>query len=373
MTEADVKASSSSHSFGEGVTLDCFDHFPDVLLDTPACELRKHLRGPSLFHVPGRHRAPLFVSVLLHGNEDTGWRAVQSILRGHQATELPRGLLLFVGNIEAAWARVRTLPHQEDYNRTWPGTPRPDTPVARLMQHVVDLVASHKPFASIDAHNNSGYNPHYACVNSFAEPHLHLARLFSRTVVYFEQPVGVQSGALAKLCPATTVECGRAGDEPGVQHTAEFVHAALAMQQFPDHPVPDGDLDLMRTFAIIKVPPDATFSYDGGDADFRLRGDLDHLNFSELDPGTVFGTLGNGRARQFHMLPAVDGADASRYFDYTDGDIRLSQRAIPAMLTLDPNAVRLDCLGYLMHRIGRDGRRIEGARAMVTDAPIASS
>jgi hypothetical protein len=59
------------------------------------------------------------------------------------------------------------------------------------------------------------------------------------------------------------------------------------------------------------------------------------------------------------MLPAVDGADASRYFDYADGDIRLSQRAIPAMLTLDPNAVRLDCLGYLMHRIGRDGRRIE--------------
>ncbi len=41
-----------------------------------------------------------------------------------------------------------------------------------------------------------------------------------------------------------------------------------------------------------------------------------------------------------------------------DGEIRLSQRAIPAMLTLDPNAVRLDCLGYLMHRIGRDGRRI---------------
>ena len=30
------------------------------------------------------------------------------------------------------------------------------------------------------------------------------------------------------------------------------------------------------------------------------------------------------------------------------------------MMTLDPAAVRLDCLGYLMHRIGRDGRRIAG-------------
>jgi hypothetical protein len=28
------------------------------------------------------------------------------------------------------------------------------------------------------------------------------------------------------------------------------------------------------------------------------------------------------------------------------------------MLTLDPHAVRLDCLGYLMHRIGFDGARL---------------
>jgi hypothetical protein len=300
------------------------------------------------------------VSVLLHGNEDTGWRAVQSVLRQRRATALARTLLLFVGNVEAAKAKVRTLPHQEDYNRTWPGTPWPDTPVARMMRHVVELVARHQPFASIDVHNNSGYNPHYACVDSFAEPHLHLARLFSRTVVYFEQPVGVQSGALAKICPAATVECGRAGDEPGVKHTAEYVHAALAMQHFPDHPVPDGDLDLMRTIAIIKMPPDATFSYDGSDADFRLRGDLDRLNFSELDSGTVFGTLGNGRGRRLQILSAVNGAVASTCFDYAGGAIRLSQRAIPAMLTLDPNAVRLDCLGYLMHRIGRDGRPIPG-------------
>lgn len=360
MTKSSLTAVPSSQSFGDGLTLDCFDHFPEAIVDAPAADLWKYLRGPSLFHISGRQSAPLFVSVLLHGNEDTGWLAVQSVLRQHRATGLPRTLVLLVGNVEAARAKVRTLPHQEDYNRTWPGTLRPDTPVARMMRHVVDIVARHKPFASIDVHNNSGYNPHYACVDSFAEPHLHLARLFSRTVVYFEQPVGVQSGALAKICPAVTVECGRAGEESGVKHTAEYVHAALAMQRFPDHSVPDSDIDLMRTFAIVKVPPDATFSFDGADADFRLRADLDHLNFSELDPGTVFGTLGNGRGRRLSVLSAVNGGAAPAAFDYAGGDIRLSQRAIPAMLTLDPNAVRLDCLGYLMHRIGRDGRPIVG-------------
>jgi hypothetical protein len=71
---------------------------------------------------------PLFVSVLLHGNEDTGWRAIQTILRQHRATILPRPLLLFVGNIEAAKTNVRTLPQQEDYNRAWPEHRAPTPP-----------------------------------------------------------------------------------------------------------------------------------------------------------------------------------------------------------------------------------------------------
>lgn len=172
-----------------GLRLTSFNHFPDTLLDVPASELRRHLPGPSLFQVPGRDAQPLFVSVLLHGNEDTGWQAMQAVLQRHRRTILPRPLLLFVGNVEAAKAKVRTLPHQTDYNRTWPGTPHAGAPEALLMQEVVDTVKRHAPFASIDIHNNTGSNPHYACVNSLEEPFLHLARLFSRTVVYFERPL----------------------------------------------------------------------------------------------------------------------------------------------------------------------------------------
>ncbi|MEJ2376187.1 MAG: M14 family metallopeptidase [Pseudolabrys sp.] len=342
----------------DGLRLERFDHFPDVLMDLPASELWRQLRGPSLFYLGGRQAEPLFVSVLLHGNEDSGWRAIQSLLRQHRSTILPRAMLLFVGNIAAAKAGIRTLPSQEDYNRAWPGTQDPSTPMAHLLVDVVEIARREMPFASVDIHNNTGRNPHYACVNSFEDAHLHLARLFSRTVVYFEQPVGVQSAALAPICPAVTVECGRAEEETSVEHAAEFVHAALALQHFPDHRLPDSDLDLMRTFATIKIPADASFSYDGTDADFRLRGDLDRLNFSELDAGVIFGRLGGGGGRRFDIVTAEGEEAADGYFDYSSGKIRLSQRAIPAMLTLDPNAVRLDCLGYLMHRIGRNGRRI---------------
>lgn len=339
----------------EGLTLDHYSTFPHSLLDVPSHQLWRHLKGPSLFRIEGRNDQPLFVSVLLHGNEDTGWQAVQSVLRDALKLGMPRTLLLFVGNIEAAKANVRTLPLQTDYNRTWPGTAQTHTPEAALMRQVTGIVRKASPFASIDIHNNTGHNPHYACVNELAEPFLHLARLFSRTVVYFKAPLGVQSAAMADICPAVTVECGRVGGTAGVAHAAEFVRAALSLSHFPDHAVPDHDLDLLQTRAIVKVPNTASFSFDGSPADFEFRADLDHLNFAELEPGTVLGRLGRERSARLDVSPGGDFKLQAAYFDYDDGNIRLNKTAVPAMLTLDPNAVRLDCLGYLMHRIGRDG------------------
>jgi hypothetical protein len=334
------------------------EHFPDALLDVAAPDLWRHLGGPALFHLPGRQERPLFVSVLLHGNEDTGWRAMQEALRRHRGALLPRALMLFVGNVAAARARVRTLPAQTDYNRCWPGTEQPFTPEAELMRQVVAIVRDNAPFASIDIHNNTGNNPHYACVNRLDNPFLHLARLFGRTVVYFQKPVGVQSAALADLCPAVTVECGRIGAATGVAHAADFIESALALTHFPDHPLPETDIDLLQTFAIVKVPTDATLSYDGSDADFRLRADLDHLNFSELDAGTSFGCRGGAGDREFEVVPGHDFTIAESYFDYSGPELRLAKRAVPSMLTVDEQAVRLDCLGYLMHRIDRHRRRV---------------
>ncbi len=339
----------------ERLTVSHFNAFPQSLLELSAADLWRELDGPSLFRIEGRNPQPLFVSVLLHGNEATGWQAIQSVLRDHAGRSLPRTLLLFVGNIAAAKVNVRTLPTQTDYNRAWPGTTYIDTPEAAALSQVTDIVRKTQPLASIDIHNNTGHNPHYACVNELAEPYLHLARLFSRTVVYFKKPLGVQSAAMARICPAVTVECGRVGGREGVAHAAEFIHAALSLSHFPDAPVPEHDIDLLQTRAIVKVRPNASFSFDGAPADFQFRSDLDHLNFSELESGTRFGKLGGERSPRLDVSPGGDFAVASDYFDYAGGEITLARPAIPAMLTLDPNAIRLDCLGYLMHRIRRDG------------------
>ncbi|MGE5267185.1 MAG: peptidase M14, partial [Deltaproteobacteria bacterium] len=79
------------------------------------------------------------------------------------------------------------------------------------------------------------------------------------------------------------------------------------------------------------------------------------LNFSELQPGTTLGRLGGSAARQLVVDRGAPGLPPSDYFSYHNGDIRLTRRAIPSMLTKDERAFRLDCLGYLMHRIDRSG------------------
>ena len=59
--------------------------------------------------------------MLLHGNEDTGLKAIQSLLADYRGRALPRALSLFVGNVQAAAQGQRHLEGQPDYNRVWPG------------------------------------------------------------------------------------------------------------------------------------------------------------------------------------------------------------------------------------------------------------
>ncbi|MEW6119979.1 MAG: M14 family metallopeptidase [Pseudomonadota bacterium] len=328
-----------------------YETLPSGLLDLPAARLHEMLPGPALIHLPGRRSPPLFVSVLLHGNEDTGWLAIRTVLKHCLDTGLPRALSLFIGNVEAACKGVRRIEGQPDYNRVWPGSEEAHPAERAMMREVVDAMRVRGVFASLDIHNNTGLNPHYACVNRL-EPHfLHLATLFSRIVVYFTRPRGVQSGAFAELCPAVTVECGKPGTPGSVEHAARFIEACLHLSNFPAHRVAAHDIDLYHTVVTVKVPESARFSFGTAEADIDFVPEIDHFNFRELGPGDLLGRI---RPDASPRLLAFDehGEDVgARMFDYSDGRITLKKRLMPAMLTRDARVIRQDCLCYLMERI----------------------
>ena len=327
------------------------ENLPEGLLDTPLEGLEALLGVPTLMHLPGRRPAPLFVTVLAHGNEGTGFYAVQALLQRYRDQELPRALSVFFANVKAASQGVRFLDGQADYNRVWPGTEDPDALEAGMMQQVVDSMRQRGAFASLDIHNNTGINPHYACINRVDNQFLHLASLFSRTVVYFIRPLGVQSMAMSYVCPAVTIECGKPDQEYGLAHARDYIDACLHMSELPAHPVPSHDVDLFHTVATVKVPAEVSFGFDEGPVDLRFIGNIDHLNFRELPAGTQLGWLQPGVALTLDVRDDNDQPVFDHYFAIEADTLVTARPLMPSMFTLDERIIRQDCLGYLMERL----------------------
>lgn len=313
-------------------------------------DLHTLMPNPTLVHLAGKREARLFVTVLLHGNEDTGFYALQRLLQKYQGRQLPRALSIFFGNVTAAAQGLRRFDDQPDYNRVWPTTELASCAETRLMAKVTDIMASKPLFASIDVHNNTGKNPHYGCVNKLDNRSLQLARLFSHIVVFFETPRGLQSMAMTPYCPAITIECGKPGVNQGVEHVLEFLEAALHLSELPDHPVPQQDLQIYQTVARVTLPEELRFSFSDSSADIHLLPALDRYNFAELSAGTTFAHSQHPQAR----LLAWDEANfevGEQFFTCETGQIQLKLPLMPAMLTLDETIIRQDCLCYLMKRV----------------------
>jgi succinylglutamate desuccinylase len=326
-------------------------YYPTELLTAKAEELHDLFPNPTLFHLKGRINNPLFISVLLHGNETTGFLALQKLLKKYHEKTLPRSLSFFLGNTEAASQCLRVLDHQPDYNRIWPGTELNISLQNLMTQEIINLMREKKVFASIDIHNNTGINPHYACINNLNNSSLYLASLFSRLVVFFTHPKGVQSAAFAKICPAVTLECGKPGQQNGVDHAFEYLNSCLHLPQFSDKTLPSQDIDIYHTVAQIKINPNIDFSFHSTSADLLLDKDIERMNFTEIPAGTQFGQIFN------HNKVPVTATDDSgkivtdKFFSVIDNSLQINRAIMPSMLTLDKRVIRQDCLCYLMERI----------------------
>ncbi len=329
------------------------DYLPKELLTATPQSLHSLFPEPTLFHLTGKHEEPLFVSVLLHGNEPTGFLALQKLLIKIQDTELPRSLSFFLGNTQAANQSLRRLDDQPDYNRIWPGTEYIETKESRMTKEIVETMQQRNIFASIDIHNNTGLNPHYACINKLDNQFLQLASLFGRLVVYFTRPKGVQSGAFAEICPAVTLECGKPGHQHGVDHAFEYLNSCLHISQLLDQPVPPHDIDVYHTVAQVTVNQDINFSFEDedADADLLLDKELERMNFTEIPAGTQLANVFDMTALPITAKDETGKIVTDNFFSIIDNTLQINKTTMPSMLTLDEKVIKQDCLCYLMERL----------------------
>lgn len=328
---------------GGDVRLDRLGHLPAALLEVTPAEITQVLPNPTLVTLAGKDD-PLFLSVLLHGNETAGFHVLQELTRRYADAEPPRGLIVFVGNVRATGAAVRYLPDQPDFNRIWRGG---DGPYRDLARQVTEAARGAGVFASIDVHNNTGANPHYGCVASLRPADLHLAAMFAPIGVYYHNPNTTQSAAFSEFCPAVTIECGKSGDRAGVARALALIGRAMAIDGFPVHAPASGALKLYETVGRVLVDPRHSFSFGEAPADLVLRADLEDLNFTEVPAGTPWAT--GDRARQaLRVVNEHDDDLTEAFFAFADGAAVLRHAVTPAMISRDETAVRLDCLCYLM-------------------------
>ncbi len=328
------------------------DHLPAGLLERPASALHHELDGPTLIHLEGRQKQPLFVSVLQHGNEVTGWEAVRRLLKSHnESKHLPRSMAILICNTRAAKHRLRRLDDQLDYNRCWPGGKYEDSPLGQVFQQVTERMRAMRPIASIDIHNNTGLNPHYAAINRIRPEFLRLASLFSSKVVFFTMPAGTQSLAFSKMCPSVTLECGQAGEIHGTDHAIGYLETCLQMNEVPTAALDPEDVHLFHMVATVRVAPDVLFGFGRVPTDIAFRHNLDVLNFQELPAGISLGDIHGGPETPL-LVTDTNGVDVSaQYFRFDRGQIETTREIMPSMLTLDRRVIQQDCLCYLMERI----------------------
>lgn len=325
------------------------NHIPDALFTAQVEDLETILGAPTLFHLDGINKQPLFICTLLHGNETTGFYAIQRLLKKYRQQPLPRAISLFIGNVAAAKENQRHLETQDDYNRIWPGSHHSDSAEKDMMQTVTRIMQKKKPFASIDIHNNTGKNPHYACIN-ILNPHcLVLASKFSEIAVYFTSPKGVQSSAFADFCPSAVLECGQSGDKSGEDHALCFLETILAMNELSSNN--SGSLTLYHTIARVMIPRTVLIAKNNNENDIYLNTELEDRNFHLIQPGTVFATVNSSKKELAIVSNESNENVTNEYLEINNNQLLFKKPITLSMFTTSEQAIRQDCVCYFMEEL----------------------
>lgn len=326
-----------------------FDCLPPKLLECESVDLASALGGPALLRLEGRKAPAVFVSVLLHGNETSGWDGVRRYLRDHDP--LSRSIDLFIGNVDAAAEGLRVLPGQQDFNRLWCGTHGTDSPESVIAAALKEAVGDRRYFAAIDLHNNTGHNPYYSVLTEITSVNCGLALAFSDKAVLVEEPDTTLTHWLAATHPAITLETGPVGDPRCADRVVDYLKRLLESDEI--EPARTGELDLFQALARVHVRDEADLCFESSDSgeSLVLTGGVEAVNFHDLPAGTVFASTERELSEVLQVLDPLHRDVTDRFFERQGNDVVLRTPVVPAMYTTDPYVIRQDCLCYFMRRV----------------------
>ena len=309
---------------------------PSRLLKVQAADLHKYIREPTIFDLRTQYKQPFFVSVLLHGNETSGWDAVRRFRRDYPSASM----LVFIGNVQAAAKGMRHLPQEQDFNRVWNQMP--------WAYYIDELVHKLDPWCAIDIHNNSSPNPHYCVITDFRRTTLALAKMFSNRLIYTNHTQDILARALSALCPAITVETGTVDDKESVERAYQLMLTLSkvdGVSLWVDSVAVD-EFEAYETIGIVRVTKNTKDLND-----YPLFNPiLEQCSFKTLKAGTRFVDHISPQWQISVENPATQQNLTDEFFDIQDSDIFLAKDVILSMFTSDPLLASQDCVCYFLKR-----------------------
>ncbi|MDA8791751.1 succinylglutamate desuccinylase/aspartoacylase family protein [Bacteriovoracaceae bacterium] len=331
----------------ESLTIQDIDNFDSAFLNTSVENITEYVQQPTLFHYRASLGRPIFISTLLHGNEHSGFLALQKLLRQIQSNEvsLNQSLLILIGNPKAAAQNLRMLPGQPDFNRVWSGG---ENDSAGIAKQIIDYAKEKDPVCCIDIHNNTGKNPFYSCINKTDRQFLYLGSLFSKNIVFFTEPHEVLSMAFAQFCPSITIEAGLSGEEKGLNILQVKLQLLISHEAVPELPHFE-NVKVFHSYARLRfkhgTKVDFEFNSDS-ESDYSLKSELEEFNFKHLKAGE---TVAYHQGNDLFWVESNEGENLFNDFFYLEGnELKVKKEFVPAMLTKNKDVIRDDCFGYIM-------------------------
>lgn len=314
------------------------------------------LSGPTLFHREGRDRSRVrVVSGLMHGNEPSGFRAVHRALCEDVTAETDVWFL--VGAVEAALAPPgfahRMLPGRRDLNRCWRAPF--DGPDGAAARDALDTLLAVTPEAVVDLHNNTGRNPAYILSSRVDAASVNLCALFASRLVHNEIRLGTFVEAFDHLCPAATVECGRAGDPQADATAWAGLQRFLRAPSFADVVVEAEPVSVLRDPVRVRLREGLTLAFaerPRDDVDVTFDAEVDRHNFETLAAGAQLAWVRDAAAWPVEAVDAAGRDVARELFSVDAGALVTRAPMVPIMMTTSVAAATSDCLFYAAHRTG---------------------
>lgn len=323
------------------------NELPKSFFDINPSNVLETFPTSTIISLKGKIKQPVFVSSMIHGNETSSLTILKSYLKKFTDKELPRDLIIFIGNPVAYSKGLRHLPNQLDYNRIWNTGQSYEHLMAR---EVYDYLKNRNLLASLDFHNNSGKNPHYACVNRRREDFLRLGQFFSEKIVYFTEPDSVLSIKMAKLCPSLTLECGLPESKPGIENGLHLLETAMGNKSVWKNSE-NKITNIYQSYATLLVHPLVKLDYDFNERTdgISLVKDFDSFNFSEVPKGFQLGFIADSRTIKCVNNQGVN--ITHEFLEFESNCLRVKKEFTASMFTVNPDIAKSDCLGYLMKKI----------------------